>query len=171
MTHAELEAENEQLKRDNGLAVRIMEAIRKYSEGDKESLGGMGVPWVDELLAGLAGAKERADNNFASLERVKEKYSAAANELKQLKAENAAMRAALEIIRDPELAGKTWPELVAHLRLSRTEEVEGDGYVTAQGSCWRYACIADAALRGVPPGQQEPVHPTAYPNDGFPEGD
>lgn len=47
----ELRAENKRLNRDNGFAVRIMEAIRKYSEGDKDALAGMGVPWVDELLA------------------------------------------------------------------------------------------------------------------------
>lgn len=84
------------------------------------------------------------------------------DEVARLRAENAAMRAALEVIRDPELAGRTWPELVRHLRLDPAVEVAGDDYITAQGSCWRYACLADAALRGVPPGEQEPRHPNTY---------
>lgn len=41
----------ERIDRDIGYYRRIMDAIRRHSEGDAEALAGMGVPWVDGLLA------------------------------------------------------------------------------------------------------------------------
>lgn len=52
-----LSADVKRLEKESGFGSRIMDAIKRYREGDKDALAGMRVDWVDDLLAEIARLK------------------------------------------------------------------------------------------------------------------
>jgi DNA repair exonuclease SbcCD ATPase subunit len=69
------------------------------------------VEYIKALKMGVAREKERADSNWASLERIKEKYSKCVNDLKTAEAEVANLRQALNSANN-----------VAEFRMSKIEQ-------------------------------------------------
>lgn len=96
----DLKAANKLLEKDSGFAARVMDAIRRYSEGDPEGLSYMKVPWVDVLLGQIKtlkdeveGVADMRDRAVAALEKVKGER----DELRRLAGELAgAVKDALE---------------------------------------------------------------------------